>query len=210
MTTNPVGQHSKTFVDLGDAGILERRIAIAYYEEDAAQSVVMTGEDGKVHPSLLPDQLVEPEKITTSVSLQAGDWVHIYYENGARQCNRATAETHWYQHAATNEAHGFVLEDYDAGTIADVYVSGTNTRCVPPDTYPPEAINTMAFLGKDAGSALTEFDVPTAFLLDAPPSGKDYVIQPLGRIVGNEVTAIHVAFNPGPSVRIFGPREATP
>lgn len=126
-----------------------------------ADSVVVTGADGKISSTFFPTDFAKDIVDTYSTgpeALVAGDLVNVYNDSGTARVRKADASN-------GRDAHGFVLSSYGAnisGTVV-VYFEGNNT-----------SMSGMT-VGKQWLSATQPGKTTTT-----PPSGVGHLVQVVG------------------------------
>lgn len=130
-----------------------------------ADKIVGTGPDGKIDPSLLPDQ----SKTTrvASEALDAGDLVNFFDDGGTPSVRKASATS------AATSADGFVLNNVASGANADVFVTGTIGGLTGLTT------GQTLFLSTTSGEIAT-----------APASGSDEIWQEVGYAISDTEACI--------------------
>lgn len=128
-----------------------------------ADKVVATGADGKIDLSFLPSGTGPSNKIIeASESLLANDIVNIWDDSGDAKVRKADAN------AAGKQAHGYVLDNYDATDPATVYFEGE----IPGQTgLTPGAYQ---YLSATAGE-----------MTETPPTGAGVLSQIVGKATGD-------------------------
>lgn len=142
-----------------------------------AGDIPALGSNGKLDSSMIDSAAGgSVHAMVCTENLSAGDWVHIYNNAGTRACRKALATD------ATKPACGYVKESATAGTVASVYVSGTNEK-IPVAGFSMADLSLRAFL-----SATTVGG--TVKVVSSFTTGN--LIQSLGTIVGVDSTYVYV------------------
>lgn len=130
-----------------------------------AGKVVCTGDNGRLHSSLMAEGFGDNAKVIPAYEgLAAGDFVNEFSDGGTLKVRKADATT------AGKEADGYVLAAVTTGANATVYpLTGSNTQLT------GLTVGSTYYLSTTAGGVTT-----------TPPDGGTYpgvVIQKLGKAV---------------------------
>jgi hypothetical protein len=122
-TSAGVGDKDK-LVALNASGILPASVVNSVVESaGSGDSGKLPALDatGKLDLSFMPEG-VKPDtvEVVAFEALAAGDFVNVYNASGTAKCRKANAT------AVGKEAHGFVIEAFDADETATIYFEGTN------------------------------------------------------------------------------------
>lgn len=104
---------------------------------------------GKLDLTFMPEG-VKPDtvEVVAFEALAAGDLVNVYNASGTAKCRKANAT------ALGKEAHGYVIEAFDADDTATIYFEGTN-NFVTGLTHGPVFLSTTAGLATSTAPSST-------------------------------------------------------
>lgn len=106
--------------ELDASGVLDPSVLNA--ATSGVSKVLMTDGSGRIDLSVLPPGVgLDTANIEAGEGLSAGNLVNLYVSGGAFRVRRADA-------SAGRPAHGYVLQAYNLGEIAQVYNEGSNTQ----------------------------------------------------------------------------------
>lgn len=131
---------------------------------DAAK-IVQTDTTGRLHPSLMPLGFGDDSKsLAAAETINAGSFVNVFDDAGTTKVRNADATN------PSKEAHGFVVQTYNAAELATVYFEGTNT----------------AATGAVGGNTYFLSDTTPGGFVNTPVVGAGKLSQILGRSVGTD------------------------
>lgn len=142
-----------------------------------AGDIVALDAAGRISSTMMPTGTgATTISAVASEALAAGDLVNFWDNSGSRAIRKANAAD------ATKPAHGFVLEAIDSAASGIVYTDGHNTA-VPIASFVAADMGKMLFLSTTGGGVTL-----------TPPSSTGNIVQPVGAIVGVDVSAITYDF----------------
>ena len=153
-------------VDTTTGEIVRRAGLTTWTGASDANSIIITGADGKIDSSFMPSTTDSAETIQTSEALAAGDFVNIYDVSGSRRVRKALATDN------TKPAHGYVTAAVNSGANASVFTKGVNAR-----------VPTTGFTAADVGKAVFLSAGTSGGVSKTPPTSEGNVVQRLGFVV---------------------------
>ncbi len=140
-----------------------------------ANAIVKLDENGKLDPAMLPTGFGDDvESIVSFENLSAGDYVHVFSDEGTFSVRKADA-------ASGFAAHGFVLASVTAPAAASVYFEGANT----------------GVSGQTPGTVYLSASVAGAGTATAPSTSGNLV-----QVIGVAVASAKVNFEAGEPVEL--------
>lgn len=141
-----------------------------------ANKIVMTGNDGYLHPSIMPPGARERAVMVASEALAGGDFVNFFDDTGTIKMRKADAT------APGKEANGFVLQSATLGQSIDVYTDGYNTSLIGLTVGATYYLDTVAG-GITATPLTADGNVSQSVGIATSATELDVAIQPIGSTV---------------------------
>lgn len=165
-----------------------RQVSATDQSTGAAQAgdVVALDATGKLDPSLLPSGVGgggQVVAINTTEALTAGDWVNIFNSSGQKACRKALAQD------ATKPAHGYVLESYGSGVLANVYIGGVNSK-IALTGFAVADIGARAFLSPTTSGGTTK----------TMPQTAGQLVQAVGSVIDVDANNVSVEMEFGEQI----------
>ena len=130
-----------------------------------AGEIVALNSDGKIDPSMLPDEALSPEIVSAVANedINAGELVYLFDDGGTVKCAKAIATD------PSKAAVGFVKESAASGSTVNVYFEGV--------------IGGLS--GLTVGSVYFLSDTTAGAVQDTPPTVAGHYIQRVGTAVSS-------------------------